>query len=92
MLELRKSLDEVDTIMGKKEIIFGLEEERVAKSARRSLFASRDIACGEVITDLDIIEKRPGTGISADKLDKVIGKKALKNIPKDHMIRYEFIK
>ena len=92
MLELRKSLDEVDTIMGKRELLFGLEEEKVAKSARRSLFASRDIVCGEVISDLDIIEKRPGVGISADKLDSVIGKKALKNIPKDHMIRYEFIK
>lgn len=89
MAYLRKSLNDIHQIMGKREIIYGCGEEKVAKSARRSLFASRDIIAGEIISEADIIEKRPGTGIPANKWTSVIGKKALRNITKDYMIRFE---
>ncbi|HNX59167.1 MAG TPA: N-acetylneuraminate synthase family protein [Spirochaetota bacterium] len=91
MAHLRKSIDDIYQIMGEKELIYGSDEEKVAKSARRSLFASRDIREGEIISEEDIIEKRPGTGIPANKWTMVIGKKALRNISKDHMIRFEDI-
>ncbi|MBI1335663.1 MAG: N-acetylneuraminate synthase [Phycisphaera sp.] len=43
--------------------------------ARRSLVASRDLPVGHVLTAEDFVALRPGTGVCADRLDELIGKK-----------------
>ncbi|HEY1405987.1 MAG TPA: N-acetylneuraminate synthase family protein [Spirochaetota bacterium] len=87
---LRKSLDQALLVMGNSEISSGKSEEKVAKSARRSLFASRDISAGEIITSDDIIEKRPGVGVPASLWRSFIGKKTSCRISKDYLLRNEF--
>lgn len=42
---------------------------------RRSLVARRPLACGSVLSEADLLEKRPGTGISPDQLDLVVGRR-----------------
>ena len=72
-------------------ISFSEEESPVARSARRSIFALKDIPAGKIIEESDLTALRPGIGIGADKLNAVIGRKTLKNIEKDKIIKEDFL-
>ena len=59
------------------------------KYARRSLVLKNDITKNKKIKSLDIICKRPGTGISPFDIKKVIGKKVKKNLKEDHILKWD---
>ena len=68
--------------------LFCLESEQKARcNARRSLVAAKDISKGAVITADMLTWKRPGTGISADRYNDIVGKKALVDIPEDTVLQ-----
>lgn len=67
------------------------EEEDSRKYARRSLVAAKEIDEGEVIGREDISIKRPGTGISPDMLDVIIGRIAHKEMKEDEIITWELV-
>lgn len=58
----------------------------VAKVARKSVVAARDMSAGHVIMDGDLTAKRPGTGIPAMDVEQVIGRKLARNVSKDRLI------
>ena len=58
---------------------------------RRSLVSARDIACGEILTEGDIIAKRPGDGIPPECIGELIGKKVNTDIPKGYLFRKEYL-
>lgn len=58
---------------------------------RKSIVAIRDIKKGEIIKESDLDYKRPGTGISPDLVDDVIGKKTDVNISKNSLISFEML-
>lgn len=89
--EMVSALREIRSMLGNGSIDFTDAEKDVAKSARRSLFARRDIPKGTIISQSDIIPKRPGTGIPVYLEGEVLGKKTLVDIKKDFMIRMENI-
>lgn len=49
-------------------------ERYTRKRARRSLYASRDLAIGEVVTHEDVLIVRPEGILDADQIDNVVGK------------------
>lgn len=57
-----------------------------AEVARRSIVAARDIDAGVVITDEDLIMKRPGTGLAPKYTGWVVGRTAARNIAADTLI------
>lgn len=61
-------------------------ENDVREVSRQSLVARRDIAAGTLITPRDLTCQRPGTGISAQYLDEVIGKTARRPIRAGDML------
>ena len=66
-----------------------LESELPAiKYARRSIIARVDIPKDTGITEDMVAFKRPGTGIAPKFLDKVIGKKAKREIKEDAIIKW----
>lgn len=65
---------------------FEVESEAI-KYARRSIVSSRKIPKGTTITKEMLAVKRPATGISPKNLEKIIGKKALKDIDEDTPIQ-----
>ncbi|MDG6250933.1 N-acetylneuraminate synthase [Methanocalculus sp.] len=67
------------------------EEMAIKKVARRSIVAKRDLAVGALIQSEDLGIKRPGTGIEPKFLDQIIGKKAKKAIPRDHVIIWDMV-
>lgn len=66
-------------------------EKKVRIFGRRSLVAAKDIPKGTLITKEMITIKRPGTGIQPKFIDKVIGRKAKKNIHCDEVLKWEMI-
>ena len=59
--------------------------------ARKSIVAARDLRSGEVITQADVVIRRPGTGISPADLDKVLGRRVLKPLSRDSLIQWDDI-
>ena len=64
-------------------------ESPARRQARRSIVAFRDIKKGEKITADDLTFKRPGTGISPSKINDVLDKTAVEDIPEDTLLDYE---
>ena len=61
------------------------------KYARRSIAAVTKIPKGKIIESSMLEMKRPGTGLSSDYLDRIIGRKAKKDIQFDELISLESI-
>jgi N,N'-diacetyllegionaminate synthase len=57
--------------------------------ARKSIHLSRTIAAGHLLTEADLIMKRPGDGISPMAMDTVIGKKIKRELKANHKLNYE---
>ncbi len=63
--------------MGNKERVVREAEQEQMKKMRRSVIVTRDIKAGEILQLTDLDAKRPGTGIPADKIESLVGKKLL---------------
>ena len=61
------------------------------KRARRSLVLTRDMKAGEIITANDLMPKRPGTGISPEYVEIVIGRKVVKDLEEDTILTWNMI-
>ena len=48
----------------------------------------RNIKKGDVIKKSDISFKRPGTGISPNKISSIIGKRCKRDLKEDHILKY----
>lgn len=59
--------------------------------ARRSLVLTRDMKCGETISETDVMAKRPGTGISPKYADIVIGRQVKKELKEDTVLTWEMV-
>jgi len=78
-------------MLGDGKIAFSEKEAVVAASARRSLFAACEIKAGKILEQDDLITLRPAAGISPNEIDTVLGKKAKNTIPKDFIIKKEYL-
>lgn len=65
------------------------KELNISRGARRSIYAAREIHKGEVIKSEDLVIKRPGIGLTTDRVNDIVGKKAMIDIHADYMIRLE---
>ena len=78
--------------MGGKERVVREAEQVQMKKMRRSVIVTRDMKAGEVLTLEDLDAKRPGTGISADKIEALVGKTLLVDKEADTLLSLEEIK
>lgn len=85
----KNNLQILEKILGK-EKKEPLKSENIAiKYARRSVVAEKDIPKGKKVSFEDVTTKRPGTGINPKFINKVIGKKAKRNIKEDEIINWK---
>lgn len=81
----------IDTVLGSGEKTV-LECERVPRrEARRSLVLTRDMKAGEVIEEKDIMAKRPGTGISPQFTEIVLGRKIKEDLLEDTILQWNMV-
>ena len=78
--------------------ILGSPEKRVLdceliprREARRSLVLTRDMKAGEVLKEADLMAKRPGTGISPNYADIVVGRAVKTDLPEDTILTWDMI-
>ena len=64
------------------------EEIQMKLVSRKSLFLSKNIQKNSLIKKNDLTLKRPGTGLNAELISKIIGKKAVKSLKKNEMIKF----
>lgn len=79
----------IDKVMGSPEKIVLDCEKIPRREARRSLVLSRDMKSGEVIKKDDILAKRPGTGISPEFAEIVIGRKLVCDLEEDTILTWD---
>lgn len=81
----------IDTVLGSGEKTV-LECEQVPRrEARRSLVLTRDMKAGEVIQAGDLMPKRPGTGISPEYTDIVVGRAVRKDLAEDTVLTWNMV-
>ena len=72
--------------LGNKERVVRKAEQEQMEKMRRSIILTKDLEAGHVLTIDDLDAKRPGTGIPADELDALVGKKLVKNVKADFLL------
>lgn len=82
----------IQLAMGSKERVVIPEELEQRNNMRRSIIAAVDIPCGKIIDKSDLYAKRPGTGISPDRMEELIGKTAVRDIMADTLINEDDFK
>ena len=82
----------IEKTLGSNEKFLSEAEKEISKIARKSVVTLKDLKKGDIISKGDIGIKRPGNGIPPKFLHAIIGKKTLKDIPKDSVISWEDIK
>ena len=87
---LVKSLNQIKISLGSHKKIYK-KEIKIRQWARRSLFATKAIKKGEMLTKKNIWSIRPGTGIPSQYFDKLIGKKIMKSIKKGKLLEKKHI-
>jgi len=75
------------------ETAFGVREKQPTKTekknmlvGRKSIHLSKDLQKGHILSEGDLIMKRPGDGISPMQMATVVGKKLVKDFPVDYKI------
>lgn len=89
--ELKRATENVGKILGDGVRKLQPSEEPVKKTARRSLVACRDIAPGTVLSAEMLSQKRPGTGIPAEELKKVLGRKIKSQVLAEEVLTWDNI-
>ena len=86
---LVKAIRSVESSLGDGRKIPAAGEINTAEIARKSLFASKYISAGSVLTIDLITVKRPGTGLPPDMIEYIVGRSARDSIPSGAPITLE---
>ena len=66
-------------------------EQDCIRVARKSLVARYDLPKEHLLTEQDLMAKRPGTGISPALLQKIIGKRLTQAVEQDTLLQFEML-
>jgi len=87
--EFVENIRAIEQAMGNPRVLF---KSRVGEDARRSFVVKKDIRKDEEITSELLDFKRPGNaGISCSEYEKILGKKAKRDISKDEFLQWDMI-
>lgn len=78
------------------DLAFGSSSKKPSKSeiknikiVRKSIYYANALKKGHILTEHDLVFKRPGIGISPMKIDQILGHSLLKSVAKDSHVQYE---
>lgn len=90
--EFKKLVDNVrraEKILGNHSKKMQPEEWQMAQVSRKSIFLSQDLKKNDVLSESDLVLKRPGSGILGNKIHKICGMKLRCDLKKDHMLDWD---
>jgi len=91
-IELRTIVEQskqVNNSLGSFHRLVSAAEEIKKLKFRRSIVAACNLTAGQIIGKDDIISKRPGTGLSADLVDYIVGRTLKSDIEFDSILKWE---
>ena len=88
LYQLVQGVRRIEEALGNNKTLQELERP-IRAWAHRSVVSLVEISKGQTIEPAMVWTKRPGTGIPAKNLEKVIGKTARVNIPANHLISWD---
>lgn len=88
LYRLVDGIRKIELSLGDQKVVHTNEKD-IREWAFRSIVSLRKIKKGEIITQDMIWSKRPGTGIPSHRMDEVIGKKAIKDIEENTLLKWE---
>lgn len=71
-------------------VVSKAEQEKKLKFRRSAVF-TKNLTAGHILTTDDLTSKRPGTGISPDLIDQLIGRKLAVDIEEDMLVKWDYI-
>jgi len=86
-----KYIRNIEIALGSPEKIPTSSELKNINVVRKSIFIKNNLKKGSIIKETDIEIKRPGDGISPMLLNQIIGRRTLKDIPKETQLKWEDI-
>jgi len=89
--QLVRNIREVEACLGSDVKEPSVIEMENAKVARRSIVAKTLIRKGERLTVDNLTLKRPAAGLAAKQLKQIIGKKSVRNLTPDTVIRFDML-
>jgi len=66
-------------------------EQDMRRETRKSAVAGRDVKVGELLTEKDVIVKRPGTGVVPKLVHLLYGRRAKRDIKTDEVISWDMV-
>jgi len=82
---------QINTAFGHPERIPSDREFKQRMIFRRSIFTAREISEGEIISENDLVFKRPGNGLEPKNLNLLVGNKAKRDLKEEEMIQWSDI-
>jgi N-acetylneuraminate synthase len=82
---------EIEISLGQAVKIASSCEEKNKAIARKSIIAKKEISKGEVLTENNLMIKRPGTGIPPNQYYEILGSKAVDNFKPEQLIRIDSV-
>lgn len=76
----------IPAALGTRRRVVSEAEQKNAAAMRRSVVAARDIRAGEVLTEVHLEYRRPGTGISPNEVHRLLGRVARHDIAADTLL------
>jgi N-acetylneuraminate synthase len=86
---LVKGIREIEVSLGQAVKVASTCEVKNKAIARKSIIAKREILKGEVLTDENLMLKRPGNGLSPNQYYEILGSKAVEHFKPDQLIRID---
>jgi sialic acid synthase SpsE len=81
----------ISTSLGSFVRVVSPAEQSKKMKFRRSIVAAKDLKAGHVLAGDDLTSKRPGTGISPDLIDQMIGRKLSIDLLEDTLLKWSHI-
>ena len=88
--EMIEKVNDTIAMTGDGTIPYSGREADTARAARKSLFASKKISAGDILSGESVIALRPGVGISPNMIDEITGKKSKVDINEGSLLRWEY--
>ena len=89
--QFNQNMSQVFTILGDQQKYPLTTETPARNNARRSLVAKCNIPCGTHLSLKYLTWKRPAHGVSPKEIDKILNKKAAKDIFEDEILQWEML-
>ena len=89
MKEIVQESKNIQESLGSFVRVVSTEEEEKKLKFRRSVVSGKDLKKGETISMDSLEVKRPGTGIAANQIEYIVGRKTNRDIKEDELIMWE---